>query len=98
MIRGIKTWLLRVVHGWARRLEDSTSLEVVYDGAIRTVDGIQAVGIRIQCMVPGEHHALYLFGEWDAVDRRHFWRLWRRLGGQDLKWEDGTTFRPDSEK
>jgi len=99
MTRRLLNWLRGKIRVWLQGPEGpvSRSLEVLYDGKVLRVVGVAVVGLRIHCMVPGQRSTtVSLIGEGQAVDREHFWKLWRELGGKPFRWADGTPFRPET--
>ena len=98
MTRRLLNWLRGKLRAWLREPEGaaSRSLEVLYDGKVQRVVGVSVIGLRILCVIPGpDQSTRHLIGEGQVVDREHFWKLWRELGGQPLQWGDGTPFQPE---
>lgn len=86
--------------GWLKKIvgrligETSNTLEVFLDGKIQRAVAMSAMGLRLHCVVPTQAGArTVLIPVEYACDRRHFWRLWERLGGR-AEWEDGSKFKP----
>ena len=98
MIKRLIDRLRRALRGWLREEDAIRCLDVTIDREILRVAASRAVGLRLECTIPGRRFACHLLiDERQAVDRDQFWRLWRRFGGRPMKWADGTLFRPDSD-
>ena len=67
--------------------DDSNSIKVSVGGDF--VD-LTAVGVSGLCLVCEGNRSERLVRVVDAVDRRRFAKLWRRLGGRQPTWPDGT--------
>jgi len=53
------------------------------------------VGVSLCGRLIGPVSGTRIVGEASAVDKRHFWALWKHLsGGMEFVWEDGTPFDP----
>jgi len=73
----------------------SLVLDVYHKGQPARVVAQEVIGLRVLCLVSREHGSeLCLFSVGQAVDSTHYWRVWRKLGGGPMVWEDGTPFQP----
>lgn len=62
------------------------------DYLIQGATGIRLSGVPVG---QGSNQGIRLISEDQAIDRVHFWRLWRQWNPDAvLAWEDGETFTP----
>jgi len=86
-------WLRKCLRKWLLG-PDSTVIEIVLQDGTHRAIATHAVGLRLMCTIPHEGGVRQqLIGEWQAVHRDQFWKLWSQLGGI-AEWEDGSPFKP----
>jgi hypothetical protein len=89
----LRRWLLD-------RLREEEPVSLVLDVFVSgQIKKFRATGIVGLCLVGELLDGSQRTGSWivrtsDAADREHWWRVWEKLGGPPLKWEDGTPFEP----
>ncbi len=73
----------------------SSIVEVTIGGEIKRVVARVTVGMKLQCEIPTQHgQEIRLIGSEQAIDKQQFWMLWKRLGGNVMRWPDGSSFDP----
>ena len=90
-------WLKQKIRNWLAEDDGPPHpvLEVTVDGKITRVVAKRPVGAGILCQMPsdcGGMQSRVILAD-QAVDRHHFWKVWRHYGGGAV-WEDGSPFEP----
>ena len=89
-------WFRRKIKKWLAdpKPPPERIMDAVIDGAITRVLITGIVGMQLMATIirTGGGGQRMIF-EYQAVDRTHFWALWKDLGGV-ATWEDGTPFEP----
>lgn len=95
-------WLKKKIRQWLADDDDPSSkinfkLDVLIQGKITTVIVFSAIGFYLQCRTA--KGSIYLIEESQAIDKKHFWALWKYFGGglsKDAVWgSDGAKVNLD---
>lgn len=88
-------WFRRWVKRWLEGPPEPV-LEALVGGEIRRVVPHAICGLGLLCNVPtSEGMSQQMILHTHAVDQQHFWRLWKSMGGSEMKlWADGKPFKP----
>lgn len=92
-----KAKLRRAIRLWLKSLvieDDSPDLEIWVNGKVVRATAMEVCGPMLHVMLPNGQQQLVSVQSAMVEDR--FWLLWKRMGGNRLRWQDGTAYDPKS--
>ena len=89
-------WLKRKIRSWL--LDDDKPpdpiLLVDVGAGQEKACAMGVAGIHLVCKSQSSEDGQMLVRSDQAVDPKHFWRVWQHLGGSRLTWASGKPFKP----